>query len=551
MSIYQKSFNFKTIYQLDFTLSFSQSDIIDLITSETSDKYDSVQKFLLDHPNEINYVCNLNITPLMLACIIDDPCRKSLVKLLLDYGADVNALDDFGTTALYYAATGPITSDNLEIVELLLDHGAELNTVYSDNIKYRFGNNESIFMKILSVRTFYEFSMHFMFNYDLNFSWTYPLGFEKMMKLLLDYGADIHTKNDLGENILVSLAFRHIDLNMYRWVLDCDVDPNNCDNRGNSVLSQIVSGNNRQGFDAVVRINVYSYIRSYVELLLEYDANINSTNIYQMTPLFHSIDNTELFMLLIKHGANVMATDDHDNNLLMHVCRNLKDINALEMVKFLLNNYAFDINKQNKYGETALILTLHANRSHELVIFLLENGSDVNKSMNNGINPLMLAVYYHYPLKIIELSLEMSSHVNQQTETGESALFFALYGCGSIKICFDESRGYYISGFNNNIIEIVKLLLAYDANPNLTNDKGMTPIMYLFHGIFQTIKNSSLGSEVAFEPDYTSSLISLCQLLLDHGANFYHVDNTGQTLMDYAKILPNVHAELINFLENL
>lgn len=45
------------------------------------------------------------------------------VRLLLHLGADVNAFDEIGMTALHYAAAG----EHLRVIELLLDNGAQVN----------------------------------------------------------------------------------------------------------------------------------------------------------------------------------------------------------------------------------------------------------------------------------------------------------------------------------------------------------------------------------------------------------------------------------------
>ncbi|MCD6047386.1 MAG: Ankyrin [Gammaproteobacteria bacterium] len=49
--------------------------------------------------------------------------RPDILKLLLDKGADVNAQNDFGKTALMYA----IQYGNLDAVKILIDHGANVN----------------------------------------------------------------------------------------------------------------------------------------------------------------------------------------------------------------------------------------------------------------------------------------------------------------------------------------------------------------------------------------------------------------------------------------
>jgi hypothetical protein len=47
------------------------------------------------------------------------------VRLMLDHGADVNAIDPFGRTALMYAAASDLLP--LDVVKLLVEHGADVN----------------------------------------------------------------------------------------------------------------------------------------------------------------------------------------------------------------------------------------------------------------------------------------------------------------------------------------------------------------------------------------------------------------------------------------
>ena len=60
-------------------------------------------------------------TALMAACGRDD--SEEIVRLLLDSGASVNALDDRGTTALMIAAG----AGNVSVVQRLLESGANVN----------------------------------------------------------------------------------------------------------------------------------------------------------------------------------------------------------------------------------------------------------------------------------------------------------------------------------------------------------------------------------------------------------------------------------------
>lgn len=69
---------------------------------------------------------NCGKTPLMAAAATGN---VQSVELLIEGGADVNATDYFGKTALMYAASSHQGDDAVQIAELLVKNGADLNTV--------------------------------------------------------------------------------------------------------------------------------------------------------------------------------------------------------------------------------------------------------------------------------------------------------------------------------------------------------------------------------------------------------------------------------------
>jgi ankyrin repeat protein len=76
-------------------------------------------KALLDQKAGANAADNREITPLMYAAEIGS---VDAMRLLIDRGADVNAQNAFGSTALMWSVADPAK------VRLLLDHGAQVNT---------------------------------------------------------------------------------------------------------------------------------------------------------------------------------------------------------------------------------------------------------------------------------------------------------------------------------------------------------------------------------------------------------------------------------------
>jgi ankyrin repeat protein len=115
-------------------------------------------KQLLDNGANANAKDYYGGTALMSAAVMGD---LEICKLLINHGADVNAQDKYGFTALWDA----ITYDNLEISKLLINHGADVNAKDNDG------------------RTAL---MHAAFD-DL-----------EICKLLINHGADVNAKDNVG-----------------------------------------------------------------------------------------------------------------------------------------------------------------------------------------------------------------------------------------------------------------------------------------------------------------------------------------------------------------
>jgi ankyrin repeat protein len=144
-----------------------------------------------------------NTTPLMEACLFE---RVDIVKVLLGGGADVNAKDDFGRTALIFAIqNGGQTS----IVKALLDRGADANATLADG------------------RT------------PLMLSIDSP----DIVKALVEKGADINAKNrDTGESVLMTMVLAD-NPESVKSLLARDANVNAKDDRGVTALMFAASNN--------------------------------------------------------------------------------------------------------------------------------------------------------------------------------------------------------------------------------------------------------------------------------------------------------------------
>jgi hypothetical protein len=134
-----------------------------------------VAKLLVERGADVN-AKNINgTTALMNACYKE---MTEVAKLLVDRGADINDKNINGTTALMHACLKGMTG----LAKLLVERGADVNAKTTD------GNSPL---------------MRACFN-----------GMTEVAKLLVKRGADINAKNIKGASAL-SLAFKHTELVAY------------------------------------------------------------------------------------------------------------------------------------------------------------------------------------------------------------------------------------------------------------------------------------------------------------------------------------------------
>jgi len=98
--------------------------------------------------------------------------------------------------------------------------------------------------------------------------------------------------------------------------------------------------------------------------------------------------------------------------------------NDIDAVKNLLKKRYIDVNIQNKYHDTALMLAVKNNNS-EIVQILLDNGANPNIQNNNGKTPLML-VAINNKSEIAQVLLDKDADPDTQDNNGYTALDMAL-----------------------------------------------------------------------------------------------------------------------------
>ena len=367
-----------------------------------------------------------------------------IIKLLLDYEAEIDARDEDGETPLFeavYINTGDYEQDKIrynEVVDLLLEYGANINAVNN------YGSTPILAASVMG---------------NMNNNCT-----EKLFKM----GADVNIADKIGKNMLM-LCFRTPE-DEFRKPLDLikrstseTIKAQDVDGRTPLMHAIINAGKNYNAENA----GVIKFIKELVKAGADID--IKDKSGHDALSYAISINNIEIVQILIDHGAkleNADAQDDKGRTLLMRAVINVIDDYAIEGTKTMefiekLLIVGANINIRDNNGYDAL---LHAISKNNMLIarFLINHGArleNVNIRDNEGKTPLMRAVikavekpYAEEAEAIgnIERLLQAGADINTVDNNGYSVLLHAMSG--------------------NNNIRIVQFLINYGARLDFNNE---------------------------------------------------------------------------------
>ncbi|HLK55779.1 MAG TPA: ankyrin repeat domain-containing protein [Chthonomonadaceae bacterium] len=288
-------------------------------------------------------------TPLFAAAEADD---LPMVKLLLANGANVNIKNDWDfehSAALSMAAD----KGNLKMVQLLLDHGANVNSAarFGSALTHAALNKNIAIVRLLlahradpNIGDYHE---------------TLPMlvaseGDTKIMKLLLDAGADIHATGHAGATALSSAAFSG-NVEMVRLVVSHGADVNNNDDwRGRTAIMAAAEYGHYAAVDYLLRHGAKINVRSHDE-----DEKPGDTALTLAAREGH----LDVLKLLLARGARRDLPGPDGKTVLMcacegsnHVDDNGKSAPANPKVVAYLIQRGEKVNARTPMGETALSL---------------------------------------------------------------------------------------------------------------------------------------------------------------------------------------------------
>ena len=348
----------------------------------------------------------------------------SLVKLLLDKGADVNLTDTGGTTALIDAtrSSGP---EYTAIVKLLVERGANV----------RADDDAAILSAAKNAAP-------------------------ETVKLLLSKGARVNATDTESEGDTVLMqASSGASAATVEMLLSAGADINATNNNGETALIKAVALDHRYSPNQRLPI---------IDLLLRKGADVNAKDHKGRTPLFHSvvqymseaggvIAHVEVVQLLLDRGADIRATDEQGDTVLI---RAISARSSTDIVQTLLAK-GVPLDVQNKKGTSALMIAA-GNGNENLLALLLDKSPDLNLKDSEDATALDYAVR-DGQIKAAKILFAKSARSKQ--EYSENDLIVAV------------NNGALLNAVTRNNLTEVKNLLASGASIETRTRHNETPLM--------------------------------------------------------------------------
>ena len=528
---------------------------------------------LLDQSVDVNSVTIDGKTPLHIAA---EKGHDTIIQKLLISKADPSLKDVLGNTCLHLAVqlkreTKPLMQKvgasyrplpasyytcSIQTVQAIIDHGADVNAVNNRGqtaLWFACKDGQDRFVKTLSdARTdpnindkYGDSCLHAVIHGNCSTA---------TIQRIIDRGADVNATNKDGSTPLL-LACSTAQAEAVKLFLNAKADPNiPCADGDTSLHASIaadcsietiqeiidyggkVNAVNKRGRTALLLGCFYRQMDS-VKVLLEAGADPTIADEEGFTCLHAAIDgrcSKDTLQALIDHGAHINARRRDGTNALLNACQTGQS----ESVRFLLDKLA-DVSIGKPDGNTCLHIAVHGNCSKGALQKIIEQGMDVNIMNNMGETALILACESAQAASVNVL-LEKGADPNISDGEGYTCLHAAVHGwCANetLKEIINHKAQLDAQNLDGETAlslaclyrqqDSVKILLNAGSNTNITNNNG----------------NTCLHAAV-----YSNCNTKMIQAIIDHGVNVNATNETNKTALMGACLKGNI--DTINVLLN-
>lgn len=405
------------------------------------------------------------------------------VQALIAGGADVNATDAYGDTALFVA----LDSDNLDVVRILLAHGATPRTVNARG--------------------------------DTPLDRAIGLGDPNLVKELIAHGADVNAKAGPESELPLHAAALCGREEIVEILLAAGAQINAVDMWGRTALHRVLRG--------------WDFDLNMARFLLAKGADAKTKTYDGETPLHVTarLGDDDIVARLIAGGADVNAVDRPGDTPVLYAAR----CGHLDIVKRLVAAGAA-VNVANKPGETPLTEAVRYGEP-DLVKFLISKGADVNvRYRKNRYTPLHLAACYGWK-PVAELLIAAGAQVDAGDAIGTDDRWAEERGWGrpgSSRAPKEPGQTPVQVAMRAGYWKIVRLLAEHGARITIHQAACL--------GQLEKVKQLlAEGAEVdALDPQGWTALrwaaqeghVDVVQLLLAHGADINGKSDGGVPLIE-------------------
>lgn len=340
---------------------------------------------------------------------------RRIVKLLLKYGADVNAKEkDSHITPLMRAS-------NLDVFNFLLRHGADIHAKTRTLHKNVLMKQAENYRALPIIRSLVEDHVFDLNQKDKNGATVLfravEAGNPEVVKYLLLKGADIKVSDKNGCNILFVLRSGH-SFQLVKYLIRQDINLNHLDNNGRSALFQISDIKHlrillKAGADATVVANDGSIV------LMNPDLELPS------------------FILLIKSGADPSKAPGGVQGLLIWWLEHGNRWTSESILLYLIKTYSLNPNIRDQHGRSAIFYSYKDHTRNALV----KHGAMLAINDNQGNTPLL--TWYQTSEPVSKCFLK---NLNHQNNEGKTVLHYAVENSdkSTLKDLLDHGADWHI-----------------------------------------------------------------------------------------------------------